>query len=96
MEDILWITIASRLSCPAGDDNPDIVPLASLDRVVQVTDTLVRQEPVRGVVRPAIGVRVPIVPEDPDQADQIGRGQLGLEVEAVVALEVAGPPVDPV
>ena len=96
MEDVLWITIASCLSRPAGDDNPHIVSLASLDRVVQVADALVRQEPVGGVVRPAIGVRVPVVPEDPDQADQVGRGQLRLEVEAVVALEISGPPVDPV
>ena len=96
MEDVLRVTVASCLSRPARDHNPDIVPLASLDRVVQVPHALVRQEPVRGVVRPAVRVRVPVVPEDPHQADQVGRGQLRLKVEAVVALEVAGPPVDPV
>ena len=96
MEDVLWITIASCISCPAGDDNPHIVSLASLDRVVQVSDTLVRQEPIGGIVRPTIGIRVPVVPEDPHQADQVGRGQLRLKVEAVVALEIDRSPVDPV
>ena len=96
MEDVLRITIASCLSRPAGDDHPDIVPLAGLDCIVQVSDALVRQIPVRGVVRPAIRVRVPVVPEDSHQADQVGRGKLRLKVEAIVALEVAGPPVDPV
>ena len=96
MEDVLWITIASCLSRPASDHNPDIVPLTRLDRVVQVSDALVRQEPVRGVVRPAIPVRVPVVPEDPHQADQVGRGQLRLKVETIVALEITRPPVDSV
>ena len=72
MEYILWVTVASSLGRSAGDDNPDIVSLASLDGVVQVPDTLVRQESVRGVIRPAIRVRVPVVPEDPDQANQVG------------------------
>ena len=96
MEDILRVTVASSLGRSAGDDNPDIVSLASLDDVVQVPDTLVRQKSVRGVIRPAIRVRVPVVPEDPDQANQVGRGQLRLKVETIVALEITRPPVDSV
>ena len=96
VEDVLRITVASCLGRPAGDDHPDIVPLATLDRIVQLLDALVRQIPVRGVVRPALCVRVPVVPEDPHQADQVGQGELQLKVEAIVALEEVRPPVDSV
>ena len=88
VENVLWISVPSSLRRPAGDHNPHIVPLASLDRVVQVPDALVREKPLRRVVCSTICVRVSVVPEDPHQTDQVGlREQISLQCSFSFVME---------
>ena len=88
VENVLWIAVPSSLRHPAGDHNPHIVPLASLDRVVKVPDALLREKTVQRVVCSTICVRVSVVPEDPHQTDQVGlREQISLQCSFSFVME---------